>query len=113
MSKEQALECLRHNVRRFDDEAIQKTFASWKKTVQYRFTDLDNACWHIRVENGKAELREGAVEKPELEWELTTDDLLRLASGELGGMAAFASGAVKVKGSVSDMMKWRKINNVK
>ena len=112
MSKDAALECLRGNVKRFEDQAIQKAFSTWKKTVQYRFSDLGE-CWHIRVDSGRAELREGAVEKPDVEWELTTESLVKLATGELGGMTAFASGAVKVKGSVTDMMKWRKVSNVK
>jgi len=113
MSKEKAIEILKKNTKRFEEEDIKNAFKKWKdKTVQYTFTDIDET-WCIHVKEGNAELVEGKVkEEPELEYTMTTETLEKMASGEITGMKAFQMGLIQTKGAIRDMLKWKKITTV-
>lgn len=110
MDRDEVVRILRANVERFKDDKIRSSFAEWEKTVQYVIQDLGE-CWTIRITRGEAELVEGRVDTPDLEYQLDSDTFIRLNTGKLSGMVAYASGAVKVKGAVRDMLKWRQLGN--
>ena len=113
MSKEAAIEVLKSNVSRFDSEELKTAFKKWEKVVQYNFTDI-NEIWCIEVNKGDARLIEGSVkENPELEYLMTTETIVKLSTGELNGMQAYKQGLVKTKGAIRDMLKWKKVGNVK
>lgn len=113
MSKEAAIEVLKSNVSRFDSEELKKAFKKWEKVVQYNFTDIDEV-WSIEVNQGDARLVEGqAKENPELEYFMTTDTIVKLNTGELNGMQAYKQGLIKTKGAIRDMIKWKKVGNIK
>lgn len=113
MSKEAAIEVLKTNVSRFEGEELKTAFKKWEKVVQYSFTDIDEI-WCIEVNKGDARLAEGPVrENPELEYFMTTDTIVKLSSGELNGMQAYKQGLVKTKGAIRDMLKWKKVGNVR
>jgi putative sterol carrier protein len=112
MSRDNLLTVLRANVDKLKDEKMRAVFGDWTKTVQYVITDLGEQ-WAIRITGGEAELVEGKVDAPDLEYQMNSETFLKLNSGELSGMVAYASGAVKAKGSVRDMMKWRKLSDIR
>ena len=113
MSKEAAIEVLKTNVARFDDPDLKSAFKKWGKVVQYNFTDI-NEVWCIEVKQGDARLAEGSIkEKPELEYIMTTDTCVKLSTGELNGMQAYKQGLVKTQGAIRDMLKWKKVGNVR
>lgn len=113
MSKEAALEVLKKNVSRFDDPGLKASFKKWEKVVQYRFTDIDEI-WSIEVNHGDARLVEGSIkENPELEYIMTTDTCAQMSAGEINGMQAYKQGLVKALGAIRDMLKWKKVANVK
>ncbi len=113
MSKKSAIEVLKSNVSRFEGEELKTAFKKWEKVVQYNFTDIDEI-WCIEVIKGDARLVEGSIkENPELEYLMTTETIVKLSSGELNGMQAYKQGLVKTKGAIRDMLKWKKVGNVR
>ena len=113
VSKEAALDVLKKNVSRFDEPDMKTSFRKWEKIVQYNFTDIGEL-WCIEINKGDARLIEGSItEKPELEYIMTTETCVQLSSGNLNGMQAHKQGLVKVQGAIRDMLKWKKVTNVK
>ena len=78
--------------------------------MQYHFTDNDTY-WYIRLVNGKPEEpKEGRLEQTEISYSMTTADFLSLMRGEVSGMKLYASGRLKAKASIADLMKLQKLN---
>jgi putative sterol carrier protein len=95
---------------RFYDEKAVKAFEGWTRTMQYAFTDTGEF-WYLRVVNGKpGEPLVGRVEKPEVLYEMSTDTFAAIARREITGMKAFMQGKVKVKASMGDLMKLKKLD---
>lgn len=74
-----------------------------------RLRDLD-AAFHGRLRGGAfTDIELGDDPKARISLELTSDDLVALVDGRLDFARSWASGRVKVKASVLDLVKLRKL----
>jgi predicted lipid carrier protein YhbT len=68
------------------------------------------AAFHGRLEDGKiVNLTEGDDPKAKIKLIINSDDLLDLVAGKLDAGKAFANGRLKIKASVMDLLKLRKL----
>jgi putative sterol carrier protein len=109
MSKEEhitAVEKLRDN---FLNEKAKKTFRKWNKTMGVEFTDIDKI-YYFNIEAGvPGDVTEGIPEKINVKITTDTDTWVKIMNGELGGMKAYTSKKLKVKGSMPDLLKLQKL----
>jgi aldehyde:ferredoxin oxidoreductase len=99
---------------KFGLEQVRKNFAGWTKTMQYRFSDIDEH-WVIRFVDGAAQAPEqlaGPTERPEISYEMDTWTLQAMSAGELSGEKAYLSRRLRLRASFSDMMKLQSLNKV-
>ncbi len=61
--------------------------------------------WILHVRDGAASVEQGTTENARLTLTADADDFLKLITGELNAMSAFAQGKVKLKGDLSLAMK--------
>jgi DNA-binding HxlR family transcriptional regulator/putative sterol carrier protein len=61
--------------------------------------DLDGEIFHVRVENGSCDVRQGPAWRPEFSLKTDAHTLLKLATGQLKPKQALASGAIELRGS--------------
>ena len=61
--------------------------------------------WILHVHDGEASVEHGTMESARLTLIADADDFLKLITGELDAMTAFAQGKVKLKGDLSLAMK--------
>lgn len=109
ISKEQLIEVLEFQSKKFLDEKVAKSFSGWNKTMQYHFTDTDEY-WNIKLIDGKPQpVQQGKVEKPEIEYQMSTDTFIAIHNKELSPLKAYQQGKVKLKASITDMMKLQKL----
>jgi putative sterol carrier protein len=79
------------------------------RTLACRITDLD-AAFHGRLEGGRIkDLADGDDPKAKIALIIGSDDLLDLVAGRLDAKRAFASGRLKIKASVFDLLKLQKL----
>ncbi len=111
---EELAKILEEQRKKFEDPRVVGQFKGWNKTMQYHFTDT-NEYWLIKLVNGApqpAEKVPGPAEKPEIQYEMETETLKAMNTGELSGMAAFTSKKLKLKASMPDMMKLQSLNRI-
>jgi hypothetical protein len=95
---------------RITSEKLAKHFKTWNKTMQYYFPDI-NAYFHIILEKGvPGEVIKGKVEKPEISYEMTTEDFFALNRGEVSGLKLYNQKRLKIKASMPDILKLQKLN---
>jgi putative sterol carrier protein len=93
----------------FLTDKAKKTFRKWNKTMAFDFTDL-NKTFYFNIEAGKPnEIIEGIPEKANVK--IITDSVtwVGIMKGEIGGMKAYTSKKLKVKGSMPDLLKLQKL----
>ena len=79
------------------------------RSLACQIPDLE-AAFHGRLENGKiVDLADGDDPKAKIKLIINGDDLLDLAAGKLDAGKAFASGRLKIKASMMDLLKLRKL----
>lgn len=79
------------------------------RTLACQVPDLA-AAFHGRLENGKIiDLTDGDDPTAKIKLIINSDDLLDLVAGNLDAGKAFASGRLKIKASVMDLLKLRKL----
>jgi putative sterol carrier protein len=79
------------------------------RTLACQIPDL-GAAFHGRLEDGKIlDLADGDNPKAKIKMIIKSDDLLELVAGNLDAGKAFANGRLKIKASVMDLLKLRKL----
>jgi putative sterol carrier protein len=79
------------------------------RSLACRITDL-GAAFHGRLENGRiVDLADGDDPKAKITLIISSDDLLELVAGRLDAKKAFASGRLKIKASVFDLLKLQRL----
>ncbi|MFX1285604.1 MAG: SCP2 sterol-binding domain-containing protein [Promethearchaeota archaeon] len=110
MSEQEAIDAINKMLENFKTEKAQKTFRKWSKTMVFEFTDLEKT-FHTNIENGvPSEVIEGAPDG-KVHVKITTDAATwkGIMAGEIGGMKAYTSKKLKVKGSMPDLLKLQKL----
>lgn len=109
MSKEDhviAVEKLRDN---FLTEKAKKSFRKWNKTMGLEFSDIGKT-YYFNIEAGvPGDVIEGVPEKMNVKITTDTDSWVKIMNGELGGMKAYTSKKLKVKGNMPDLLKLQKL----
>jgi len=104
-SKDEIVASLEKMISKMETPKNKKRFASFKKTLQFRFTDSEEAGCHIVFDSGTAKIVDGVAEDAELEIACTTEVIMALMDGSLGATRAFMGGKIKAKGPMNDLMK--------
>jgi len=91
-------------------EKLARHFKNWNKTMQYYFTDTKEY-WYIKLVNGQPEGPiKGKIEKPDISYEMSTDDYMALMHDEVKGLKLYNAGRLKIKASMPDILKLQKLN---
>jgi putative sterol carrier protein len=94
---------------KFSEEKIKKDFANFSRTFEYVFKDLGNS-FHIVIKNGiPGDLQNIPAEKPDIQLLMDSQTFLEIMDGKTNGMKAYSSGKLKIKASVTDMIKLQKL----
>lgn len=94
---------------RFANPGVQATLKGFTKTLQFKFTDTNEA-WLIRAVDGtSATLTQEAVEKPDILVTMTTDILAGVMDKKINGTTAYMQRKIQVKGAMEDLMKLQKL----
>ncbi len=73
--------------------------------IQYHLTGEESGDWVIRIEGGECKVERGTADDPTLTLTADSDDYIKVVTGQLNGMTAFAQGKLKLKGDISLAMK--------
>lgn len=73
--------------------------------IQYHLTGEDSGDWVVEIKGGECSVEQGTVEDPDLTLTADSSDYVRVITGELNAMNAFAGGKLKLKGDLSLAMK--------
>ncbi|MHA1959917.1 MAG: SCP2 sterol-binding domain-containing protein [Candidatus Thorarchaeota archaeon] len=104
-TKEKVVESLEKMVGKMDDPKYKSRFAQFNKTLQFIFTDDEDAICHIVFEGGTATLKDGKADQAELQISTTTEAIMAIMDGTLSPTRAFMGGKVKAKGPMNDLLK--------
>jgi putative sterol carrier protein len=78
-------------------------------TFQWEFTDPDVQPWHVRVENGSSEAREGRAAKPDLRLRLSYQDWVDIVGERLDPRRAVATGRLRPRGNPLALARLSKV----
>ena len=99
---------------KYGDERVARNFKGWNKTMQYHFTDTGDY-YLLRMENGEplpVQRLDQPLDKPDIQYEMDTETLRAMARKELSGLQAYQQKRLKLKASMSDMMKLQSLNKI-
>jgi hypothetical protein len=106
---EQCREALRQLADRLAANAEAGGRLDFDRTLACRIPDLD-AAFHGRLAGGRIQdLSDGDDPKAKIRLTIGSDDLVNLVAGRLDAKRAFATGQLKIKANVFDLLKLRKL----
>lgn len=73
--------------------------------IQFHFEGDGGGDWIARIREGKCTTEQGTTESPRLALTAQADDYVKVVTGELNAMSAFAQGKIKLKGDLSLAMR--------
>ncbi|MFX1474988.1 MAG: SCP2 sterol-binding domain-containing protein [Promethearchaeota archaeon] len=90
---------------KFDDPGMKAQFAGYDRTLEFKFTDLDTS-FHTRIHDQSMDFWvEGALEKPNMLVTTDSGTIKGILEGSLSPLDAYSMGKLKVKGSMTDLLK--------
>ena len=102
-AQEELLAALEKARARMLDAQGEPKIAGWNRTIQYYFSDLDTY-WSMRVVDGRPEPPvEQEADDPDVRLTMSAATFIGLMAGTVNGMAAFATGKIKIKAAMADM----------
>jgi putative sterol carrier protein len=95
------------NAKAASDPALRAELGDIKKTVLIELKD--GTKYHFTLQDQKvASLVDGGVEKPDITISTDADTLGALIRREMGPFKAYATGKIRLKGSLEDLARFRK-----
>jgi putative sterol carrier protein len=79
--------------------------SNMNKAFQWNITGAEAGVYALKIANGACELIKGGVEKPDVAFNLSDQNWLKMADGTLDPQSAFFSGALKVTGDIGLALK--------
>lgn len=108
-TKTEIEEALNQIKQKFDDPVYKSKFSSYTKNVQFTFTDLQ-IDYVLKVNKGEVEsLKEEIIDSPDIHLIVDSGIFLDILSKKLNPMQAYASGKIKAKGKLPDLLKIQKL----
>jgi putative sterol carrier protein len=74
-------------------------------TILFDVSGEEGGQWTVTIKDGQVAVEEGSAESASVTVEASAQDLKALVKGDLGPMAAFMQGRLKVKGDMSIAMQ--------
>jgi len=105
---------LRELIGRLDDadEEVRDKLADSlpeSRSIEIRLTDLETSFWTELAGGRMGKLRSGEKEDADMRIEVRSDDLVALVDGKRSLFSSYLSGQVRIRASVSDLMRLRKL----
>jgi putative sterol carrier protein len=104
-TKDEVKTSLERMIGKMDDPKYQSRYADFNRTLQFEFTDNEEAVCYIVFKEGTATIVDGVYEAAELVITTTTDAIMAIMDGSLSPTRAFMGGRVKAKGPMNDLIK--------
>jgi len=114
ISRSQLLELLEEQRRKYAHPRVAHNFRSWNKQLQYYISDFDEY-FLFRMIDGVAQRPEplaGALDKPEISYQMDSETLRAMTRGEITGQEAFRGRRLKLKASFQDMLKLQSLDGL-
>jgi putative sterol carrier protein len=114
MSREQLLQLLEEQRSRYGHPRVVQNFRGWNRAMQYHISDFDEY-FLIRMVDGVAQAPESLsapLERPEVSYQMDSQTLRAMTSGEISGAEAFRRRRLKLKASFSDIMKLQSLDKL-
>jgi putative sterol carrier protein len=112
VEKQTLLQALDDERRKFTDPKVAKDFSRWNKTMQYHFTDRGEYYLVRFVEGQPQPPAQEQHPKPDIQYEMDSSTFLAIIRKELTGLKAYQQKRVRLKASVPDILKLRKIDKL-
>jgi putative sterol carrier protein len=104
-TKDEVLQVLEAVRDKFDTPDTKSKFEGFDRTLQFQFTDLETS-FHTRIHDDVMDpFSEGELEKPNLLVTTDSGTLVGIMQGSLSPLDAYSVGKLKVKGSMTDLLK--------
>ncbi|MFX0167718.1 MAG: SCP2 sterol-binding domain-containing protein [Candidatus Hodarchaeota archaeon] len=105
VTKEELLKVLESVRTKFEDPDTKPKFKGFDRTLQFHFTDLDTS-FHTRIHKETMEpFTKGELETPNLLVTTDSGTFVDIIQGNLSPLDAYSVGKLKVKGSMTDLLK--------
>ncbi len=104
-TKDELRTSLEKMIGKMDDPKYKSRYADFNRTLQFEFTDNEDAVCHIIFKEGTATIIDGVAEDAELVITTTTGAIMEIIDGSLSPTRAFMGGRVKAKGPMNDLIK--------
>jgi hypothetical protein len=98
--------------KRFLDPRVASSFRGWNKTMLYHFLDREEYFSFRFVDGVPEPAARGKVEGAEIVYEMDTETFCAITSGQISGLKAWQQKKVKLRASVSDMLKLQKVDSI-
>ena len=109
MSATEIEKLIEHLKEKFNELEVLKSIEGITQSIQFHIKDL-NLRYTFIIEDGKLkELVKGDFNKPDITIILEAETFVRIMKGESNPAREFMLGKIKVKGSLRDLLKFRKV----
>jgi putative sterol carrier protein len=104
-TKDEVKTSLEKMIGKMDDPKYKSRYADFNRTLQFEFTDNEEAVCHIIFKEGTPTIVDGVSDTAELVITTTTNAIMEIIDGSLSPTRAFMGGRVKAKGPMNDLIK--------
>jgi len=87
------------------DHFVPESAAGMDAVIQLRLSGDDGGEWYIVIRDQKIQVSPGVTPNPRLTLNASSQDILKILTGQMDGMRAFMQGKLKVSGDMSLAMK--------
>jgi putative sterol carrier protein len=95
--------------KKLDDPKLKANFSNFSKNMQFTFSDLETV-YSIIVKNGEIEsIKEESIESPDIQVIIESNILIDILNKKINPIKAYASGQLKAKGQLADLLKLLKL----
>ena len=110
MGELEAIEAFKKMLANFQaTEKNKKRFEKWNKTLAMTFTDLEKTYLSTITLGVPSEPELVTIDKADVWIRIDSPTWIGIMDGNISGMKAYTSGALKIKGSMTDLLKLQKL----